>query len=358
MHPAITVTEERQVVKLEGAQKIIASNQAQPLLTWWRRDLGQGPSKNRHICNYYVFEVVSQNLADRQRLPTQRNADVGPGTERHKAQGGARVSSVDDVAWELREEVTGVLCPCPSSWTVRLFDAVVSWISSSSLWTSPLCDAESRAAKEHRSCLGWKSFRCWAINWFREVTDLSVASFCLWRPEWWHTGIVKKGKKKRTERGSSSSGKTDICRFWYKPFGMHFVSSIQVTGLKDVLFIRQKESTCAKQESWFNKNGSTWRFLLVARHAATLGLWRAIPWAGELPFLKGFSLWTNQSKRVSVCTQGLKIRSQSWHLGADGRGAGPGFTARRRIWRFFLETCRQLHHISWSHFWTCRPLTS
>ena len=28
-----------------------------------------------------------------------------------------------------------------------------------------------------------------------------------------------------------------------------------------------------------------------------------------------------------------------------------------KIWRFFLETCRQLHHISWSHFWTCRPLT-
>ena len=62
--------------------------------------------------------------------------------------------------------------------------------------------------------------------------------------------------------------------------------------------------------------------------------------------------------RPAVCTQGLKIRSQSWHLGADGRGAGPGFTARRRIWRFFHETCRQLHHISWSHFWTCRPLTS
>ena len=40
----------------------------------------------------------------------------------------------------------------------------VSWISSSSLWTSPLRDAESRAAKEHRSCLGLKTFRCWSIN--------------------------------------------------------------------------------------------------------------------------------------------------------------------------------------------------
>ena len=43
---------------------------------------------------------------------------------------------------------------------------------------------------------------------------------------------------------------------------------------------------------------STWRFLLVARQAATLGLWHAIPRVGELPFLKGFSLWTNQSERV------------------------------------------------------------
>ena len=37
-------------------------------------------------------------------------------------------------------------------------------------------------------------------------------------------------------------------------------------------------------------DGSTWRFLLVARHVATLGLWRAVPRVRELPFLKGFSL--------------------------------------------------------------------
>ena len=46
----------------------LASNQAQPLLIWWRRDLGLGASKNRRICNHYVFKVVSQNLADRQRV--------------------------------------------------------------------------------------------------------------------------------------------------------------------------------------------------------------------------------------------------------------------------------------------------
>ena len=37
-------------------------------------------------------------------------------------------------------------------------------------------------------------------------------------------------------------------------------------------------------------DGSTWRFLLVARHVAILGLWRAVPRVRELPFLKGFSL--------------------------------------------------------------------
>ena len=42
---------------------------------------------------------------------------------------------------------------------------------------------------------------------------------------------------------------------------------------------------------------STWRFLFAARLAA-IPLWRAIPLAGDLPFLKGFSLWTNQSERV------------------------------------------------------------
>ena len=133
-------------------------------------------------------------------------------------------------------------------------------VSSSSMWTS-LRDAESRADKEHRSCLGRKSFRCWAINWFREVIDLSIsaACFCLWRPEWWHTDNVKKKKRsgsrslrfslstrlsnyaafflvekkeKKKEEGQRenlpAAEKTDICAFWYKPFGLHFVSSIWV----------------------------------------------------------------------------------------------------------------------------------
>ena len=50
----------------------------------------------------------------------------------------------------------------------------------------------------------------------------------------------------------------------------------------------------------------------------------------------------NARSAHTVCTQGLKIRSQSWHLGADGRGAGPGFTARRRIWRLSTRSCREI----------------
>ena len=85
-------------------------------------------------------------------------------------------------------------------------------------------------------------------------------------------------------------------------------------------------------------DGSTWLFLLVARHAATLGLWRAIPRVGELPFLKGFSLWTDQSERVyfywppgpnpvvTISTRvgpgsrlGIKLKSLSWKLELNRR---------------------------------------
>ena len=62
---------------------------------------------------------------------------------------------------------------------------------------------------------------------------------------------------------------------------------------------RNLRAQCKSRDS--TNDGSTWRFLLVARLAATTGLWRAIPrggGGGELPFLKGFSLWTDQSERV------------------------------------------------------------
>ena len=65
--------------------------------------------------------------------------------------------------------------------------------------------------------------------------------------------------------------------------------------MKDVLFIRWKESTCAKQEPCFNK----WRIDVAFSSGCTSRrTWRAIPRVGELPFLKGFSLWTDQSERV------------------------------------------------------------
>ena len=60
--------------------------------------------------------------------------------------------------------------------------------------------------------------------------------------------------------------------------------------VKDVLFIRRKDLRAQSKGCDSTNDGSTWRFLLVARHAATLGLWHAITRVGELPFLKGFSL--------------------------------------------------------------------
>ena len=81
-----------------------------------------------------------------------------------------------------------------------------------------------------------------------------------------------------------------------KPFGLHVVSSIQVWKTFFSFDERNLREESKSRDS--TNDGSTWRFLLVARHAATLGLWHAIPQVGELPFLKGFSLWTNQSERV------------------------------------------------------------
>ena len=112
--------------------------------------------------------------------------------------------------------------------------------------------------------------------------------------------ILKKKKKKRKKEKKEredlpAAEKTDICAFWYKPFGLYFVSSIQVWK---TLFSFGGRNLRAQSNSRDSTNdGLKGRFLLVARHAATLGLWPAIPLVGELPFLKGFSLWTNQSEQ-------------------------------------------------------------
>ena len=102
----------------------IASNQAQPLLIWWRRDLGLGASKNRRICNHYVFKVVSQNLAYWQRVTRVVTRVSGGTAERRTGSGtSARVRNVARLVHGrgdalLRVEVCHS-CWCPSSWTVR-----------------------------------------------------------------------------------------------------------------------------------------------------------------------------------------------------------------------------------------------
>ena len=169
-------------------------------------------------------------------------------------------------------------------------------------------------------------------TWFREVTDLSAASFCFDDQSGGaNTFIVKKKKKlrlsrslpfflstmlsnyapfflekkkkkkkkKRTEGGFSSSEEDRYMRVLVKTFWPAFC--LIHPGLKrwKTFFSFGERNLRAQSKSRDSTNdGSTWRFLLVARHAATLGLWRANPRVGELPFLKGFSLWTDQSERV------------------------------------------------------------
>ena len=184
---------------------------------------------------------------------------------------------------------------------------------------------------EGASKLSWPEIISLPIyqQWFREVTDLSGASFCLWRPEWWHTGIVKKKKKnsgslahflspslqsyrimllsflkkKKEKKGRRedlpAAEKTDICAFWYKPFGLHFVSSIQVWNCERRSFHSAKGIYVRKArvviQQTTDRRGV---FFSLNVTPPLLGLWRAIPRVGELPFLKGFSLWTDQSERV------------------------------------------------------------
>ena len=186
-----------------------------------------------------------------------------------------------------------------------------------------------RPSCEGASKLSWpKSFRCCSIpDLCREVTDLSAASFCLWRPEWLHTGIVKKKKtKKKTPvslcRSLPFSLSTTLSNTYalffllkrkgqgedlpaaerqiYARSGINLLSCMLSPPSRSERrsFLWRKESTCAKQELWFNK----WRIDVAfssrftsRRHS---GVVARHPSGGGLPFLKGFSLWTNQSKRV------------------------------------------------------------
>ena len=151
----------------------LASNQAQPLLIWWRRDLGLGASKNRRLCNHYVFSSCEPKFglqtASFTREPTS-------GCEQNvTTHTGARA--------------------CWQCWTPRRHWCSMSFVlDGSSLRCrgvlNQLFVAVNFATPSHwkPSCLGRTSFRCWSINW-------SVSCFLLlWQPKWWHTGNVKKKK--------------------------------------------------------------------------------------------------------------------------------------------------------------------
>ena len=240
---------------------------------------------------------------------------------------------------------------CPSSWTVRLFDAVMSWICSLLLWTSRMRDTKSRAAKEHRnrSCPGRNHFVAeLSRTCFEKSLIYQVLSFCLWRPEWCHTGIVKKKKtiatralsllpflplykaieytcsflsskkeKKRTDRWSSSSGKTDTRAFLDKPLGLHVVSSIQVWK---TFFSFDERNLRAHSKSHDSTNdGSTWRFPLVTRHATTLrdGGTPSWPRWGNFPAWRDFPFeWTNQSAFIFTGPQ-AQIPPSPYQQGLD-----------------------------------------
>ena len=142
----------------------LASNQAQPLLIWWRRDLGLGASKNRRICNHYVFKVVSQNLAYWQRVVFTW-ADVGPGAERHNSHRCTCMLTM------LNSEKTLVL------YVLRLgrFVSSMSWCLESALRRCELRHSVTLKAELRRSIevvLAGHHFVADLSTWFREVTDL------------------------------------------------------------------------------------------------------------------------------------------------------------------------------------------
>ena len=287
--PSSVITDAAFVVTFQ-----LASNQAQPLLIWWRRDLGLGASKNRRICNHYVFKVVSQNLAYWQRA-VYTWADVGLGAERHNSHRCTCMLTMLN-----SEKVLYVL-------RLGLFVSSMSWCLESALRRCELRHSVTLKAELRRSIevvLAGHHFVADLSTWFREVTDLSAASFCFDDQSGGILVLLKKKKKKlRFSRSLPFFLSTMLSN--YAPFflekkkkgrgrifqqrgrqiyarsGKNLLACIlshpsRSETVKDVLFIRRKESTCAKQESWFNKwridvafsSGCTSRrhFGVVARH--------------------------------------------------------------------------------------------
>ena len=210
-----------------------------------------------------------------------------------------------------------------------LFVSSMSWCLESALRRCELRHSVTLKAELRRSIevvLAGHHFVADLSTWFREVTDLSAASFCFDDQSGGILVLLKKKKrnsgslahslssslqcyrimllsflkkKKKAEGGSSSSEEDRYMRVLVKTFWPVFCLIHPGLKLWKTFFSFGERNLRAQSKSRDSTNdGSTWRFLLVARHAATLGLWRAIPRVGELPFLKGFSLWTDQSERV------------------------------------------------------------
>ena len=238
----------------------------QPLLIWWRRDLGLGASKNRRICNHYVFKVVSQNLADRQRVTRVVTRVSGGTAERRTGWNVCPCAERRKVGEWSRRCITpsrgGHSCWCPSSWTVRKSSEKCRsvWVCSSSLWTSSLFDPETRAAEERRSCLGWKSCYCRAASSPSHSEKRSFPKpgilfrvLFIWRYK--SIYYAYPGHARQTTGAFMLE--------WSRP-----VPAGAWPGYWSTMIY------VCKAESWLEMTvESTWRFLLVARQAATLPIW-------------------------------------------------------------------------------------
>ena len=211
----------------------LASNQAQPLLIWWRRDLGLGASKNRPL-RFQSCEPKFGLLTTRRLHVSRRRA-------------GSRTSQLRRctcMLTMLNSEKTLVL------YVLRLgrFVSSMLWCLESALRRCELRHSVTLKAELRRSIevvLAGHHFVADLSTWFREVTDLSAASFCfddqsggilvllkkksqalsltpflpLYNPielcSFLSWKKKKKKKKKRTEGGSSSSEEDRyICAFW------------------------------------------------------------------------------------------------------------------------------------------------
>ena len=147
---------------------------------------------------------------------------------------------VDDV--ELREDtVTGVVCP--SSWTVRLS---MSWCLESALRRCELRHSVTLKAELRRSTevvLAGHHFVADLSTWFREVTDLSAASFCFDDQSGGILVLLKKKKKLRLSRSLPFFLPTMLSN--YAPFFLEKKKKKKKTEQREDLPAARKTDICA-----------------------------------------------------------------------------------------------------------------